>query len=50
LLAYHIFLRLPIGCCNISHFLTYNSFLKMMVDNILFWLLFNIVERLMHPT
>lgn len=51
LLAYHVFLRLSIGCSNISHFLTYNSFLKMMVDNILFrLLLFNIVEGLMHPT
>jgi hypothetical protein len=50
LLAYHVFLRLAIRCCNISHFLTYNGFLKMMIDYILFRLLFNVVERLMHPT
>lgn len=50
LLAYHVFLWLAISRCNISHFLTYNGFLKMMVYDILFRLLFNIVERLMHST
>jgi hypothetical protein len=50
LLAYHVFLWLPVCCGNVSHFLTYNGFLKMMVDDILFRLLFNIVEGLMHPT
>lgn len=44
----HILLWLTVGGGDISHLLSNNCFLKVMIHNFLFRLLFVIVERLMH--